>query len=55
MGFVPSLLGEWTMEPGKDYVFRYRFLVHDGKPSVEQIERIWQDYAEPPEVKVKSP
>jgi hypothetical protein len=50
--FCPSQLGEWEMKPGDDHVFRYRWYVHEGKPDVEQIERIWHDYAEPPQVNV---
>jgi hypothetical protein len=52
--FAPSQTGEWLMEPGKDYVFQYRFYVHEGKTNVEDIERVWHDYAEPPIVKIES-
>ena len=51
--FCPSQAGPWEMKPGEDHVFRYRWYVHEGKPDVEQIERIWRDYAEPPQVKVE--
>ncbi len=51
--FCPSQAGAWEMKPGEDHVFRYRWYVHEGKPDVEQIERIWRDYAEPPQVKVE--
>ncbi len=51
--FAPSQLGDWTIEPGKDYVFRYRFYVHEGKINVTDAERIWNDFAEPPEVKLE--
>jgi hypothetical protein len=51
--FCPSQAGEWEMKPGEDHVFRYRWYVHEGKPEVGEIERIWQDYAEPPQVKVE--
>jgi hypothetical protein len=51
--FAPSQLGPWEMKPGEDHVFRYRWYVHEGKPDVEQIERIWHDYAEPPQVNVE--
>lgn len=51
--FCPSVAGPWEMKPGEDHVFRYRLYVHEGKPDVEQIERIWRDYAEPPQVKVE--
>ncbi len=51
--FCPSQAGPWEMKPGEDHVFRYRWYVHEGKPDVETIERIWRDYAEPPQVKVE--
>jgi hypothetical protein len=51
--FAPSQLGDWTIQPGKDYVFRYRFYVHEGKIRVADAERIWYDYAEPPKVKLE--
>jgi len=50
--YCPSVLGEWEMKPGEDHVFRYRFYVHEGKANVEDNERLWKDYAEPPEVKI---
>ncbi|MBM4024622.1 MAG: DUF1080 domain-containing protein [Planctomycetes bacterium] len=52
--FCPSQAGRWEMKPGEDHVFRYRWFVHDGKPDVAEIERIWNDYANPPQVTVKS-
>jgi hypothetical protein len=51
--WAPSQAGDWEMKPGADQVFRYRILVHEGKPDLEQIERIWQDYANPPQVRVE--
>jgi hypothetical protein len=52
--FCPSQLGEWEMKPGEDHVFRYRWYVHEGKPEVAEIERIWNDYANPPQVTVEA-
>ena len=51
--WAPSQLGDWVVEPGKDYIFRYRLYVHEGKVNVADSERLWQDFAEPPEVKVE--
>ncbi len=51
--YCPSVLGEWEMKPGEDHVFRYRLYMHEGKANVEDNERLWEDYAEPPEVKIK--
>lgn len=44
---APSQDGDWTIEPGKPYVSRYRFLVCDGKPDAAMIESAWKSYAEP--------
>ncbi|MCL5279687.1 MAG: PmoA family protein [Planctomycetes bacterium] len=52
--FCPSQLGAWEMKPGEDHVFRYRWYVHEGKPDVAEIERIWNDYANPPQVTVEA-
>ncbi len=49
--FCPSQLGEWEMEPGEDHVFQYRWYVHEGKVVVADAERVWNDYANPPQVK----
>ncbi|MBN1972807.1 MAG: PmoA family protein [Sedimentisphaerales bacterium] len=52
--YCPSVETEWVMEPGKDYVFQYRMFVHEGKPNLEDIERVWNDYAQPPKVTIDS-
>lgn len=51
--FCPSQAGAWEMKPGADHVFRYRMYVHQGKVEVPVAERIWNDYANPPEVEAK--
>ena len=51
--YAPSLGGDWRIEPGKPYVARYRFVVADGPPVKEEIERLWNDYAHPPTVEVE--
>jgi len=50
--FVPAFLGSFVIEPGKPYVSRYRFVVHDGRLEPAAIERLWADYADPPQVRV---
>jgi len=51
--YTPAVLGAFSIEPGgAPYVSRYRFYVHDGRPNPETAERLWHDYAEPPEVRV---
>jgi len=53
--FAPSQAGDWSIEPGKDYVFRYRFLVHDGQLKAEVAERFWADFGDPPSVSIEFP
>jgi hypothetical protein len=48
------VLGEWEIGRGQQYVSRYRFVVYDGEPDVEQLNRLWNDYANPPQVTVTS-
>ncbi len=49
--FAPLILGDFQIEPGKPYVSKYRYYVHDGKLNVDEAERIWADYAKPPAAK----
>ena len=51
--YAPSQLGDWSIEPGKPYTARYRFIVSDGAVDKALIERVWNDFAEPVEVKVQ--
>ncbi len=51
--YCASVLGEWEMKPGEDHEFSYRIFVHQGKANAEENERVWTDYAEPPQVKVE--
>ncbi|HKA17838.1 MAG TPA: PmoA family protein [Blastocatellia bacterium] len=45
--YSPSLTGDWRIEPGKSYVSRYRFVVYDGAPDRAELDRVWNDYANP--------
>jgi len=44
--------GDMSLEPGKKYVWRYRFVVHDGAPDPKAIDAAWNDFAHPPKVTV---
>ena len=46
--FAPSQLGRW--EIGAPHAARYRFVVQDGPPDPKELDRLWNDYAEPPQV-----
>jgi hypothetical protein len=48
--FAPAQVGEFQIEPGRSYVSRYRFIVQDGAPDRADLDRLWNDYAHPPEV-----
>lgn len=50
--FAVAATDAFAIEPGKPYVSSYRYYVHDGKPSAKVDQRLWEDYAEPPQVKV---
>jgi hypothetical protein len=41
------LIGDWKIEAGKPYVSRYRFIVYDGAPDKAELDRLWNDYANP--------
>jgi hypothetical protein len=50
--FAPQQGGDMEIAPGQRYISRYRFVVHDGPPNKEVIERLWNDYAHPPKVRI---
>jgi len=52
--YAPSQLGKWQIDPGKPYVSRYRFVVYDGLSAKEELDRLWNDYADPPGVTITS-
>jgi hypothetical protein len=50
--FAPMSDGDFTIEAGMFYVSRYRFFVHNGAATAAASERVWNDYAHPPNVLV---
>ncbi|MDA0837135.1 MAG: PmoA family protein [Planctomycetota bacterium] len=50
--FAPLVLGPFKIEPRKEYVSRYRYLIHDGKPDAAVADACWNDYASPAKVEV---
>jgi len=42
---APSQDGDWSIEPGKPYVSKYRILVFDGAPDAKWIEAQWTTYS----------
>jgi hypothetical protein len=51
--YSPPKAGKMSLDPGKPYTSRYRFVVADGAPDKALLERLWNDYAHPPAVEVK--
>ena len=50
--FCPVQKAPWTLKPGSDYVFRYRAYAFKGTVTAEDAERLWQDFANPPQATV---
>ena len=50
VSYAPQQLGDMEIKPGEKYVSKYRFVVADGAPDKALIDRIWNDFAEPPTV-----
>ena len=50
--FSPTKDMDWPLEPGRNYLLRYRFIVFNGSFGKEKAEIAWQYFASPPAVKV---
>lgn len=50
--FAPQRLGATAIQPGRPYRSRFRFVVFDGPPDVELLERLWNDFADPAKVRI---
>lgn len=51
--FAPSQMGEWRITPGQPYISRYRYVAFDGQPESAELDRLWNDYAKPPQVNTR--
>ncbi len=54
LNFSPTKNKNWLLEPGKEYILRYRFLVYNGRLSKEEAEEAWQSFANPPIITIKT-
>jgi hypothetical protein len=52
MAFAPVKDGPFTIGSGTPYVTRFRFVTADGPPDPALLDRLWNDYATPPDVAV---
>ncbi len=50
--YVPGYDTKVTISADSPTVFRYRVMIHDGRPDAAIDERLWLDFAEPPRVTV---
>lgn len=50
--FCPIRHKNWKLIPGQNYVLKYRMLVYDGEIDPETAERIWRDFAYPPQIEL---
>ncbi|MEM1096912.1 MAG: PmoA family protein [Bacteroidota bacterium] len=50
--FAPIQTGPLAIAPNDTFAARYRLVTLDGPPDVEQVNRLWQDFATPPAVTV---
>jgi hypothetical protein len=48
----PCKAGKFSIEPGKPYLSRYRFVIAEGAPDRALLDRLWNDYAHPPVITV---
>jgi hypothetical protein len=52
--YGPSQMGRFEIKPGEQFVLRYRYIISDGPDDAAELNRLWNDYANPPTVAVKS-
>jgi hypothetical protein len=50
--YSPMVDGAFSIEPGREYHSRYRYVVHDARPDAHLLDAAWSAYAEPPEVRI---
>lgn len=50
--FSPTKDKDWPLEPGEEYVLKYRLVVFNGAFTKEQADAAWESFATPPEITV---
>jgi hypothetical protein len=50
--FAPMIVGPFTIAAQTPFVSRYRFLIFNGENNPDSNQRAWNDYAEPPDVRI---
>jgi hypothetical protein len=54
INFAPTKNKDWTLLPGEHYRLRYRILSYEGEMTAVTADRLWNEFAHPPVVEVKS-
>ncbi|ANH82334.1 hypothetical protein A8C56_16415 [Niabella ginsenosidivorans] len=55
LNFSPTKNKDWLLEPGRQYLLRYRFLVFNNRLTKEKAEEAWQAFAHPPKIHINQP
>jgi hypothetical protein len=50
--FAPMMIGSFTIAGQEQFTSRFRFLIFDGENNDDANQRVWTDYAEPPNVRI---
>jgi hypothetical protein len=51
INFAPTKNKDWELQPGKNYKLKYKVLAYEGEMTSERANRLWNDFAYPPQVK----
>jgi hypothetical protein len=51
--FCPIRHNDWFIEPGKEYVLKYRMIVFDGKVSPDEADMYWNGFVHMPNVVIR--
>ncbi|GHV08001.1 hypothetical protein FACS1894160_1540 [Bacteroidia bacterium] len=54
INFAPTKNKDWELKPGNTYALRYQVLSYEGEMTSERANRIWNDFAYPPSVAIKT-
>jgi hypothetical protein len=49
INFAPTKNRNWELLPNELYILKYRVLAFEGNMTAEQADRLWNDFACPPE------
>jgi hypothetical protein len=52
INFSPTRNTQWVLEPGKNYLLRYRMIVSEGEIDKHRAGVLWNDFSNPPEITV---